>query len=358
MNTHRPTCVDRCLLLGLALLLCGLAAGETFDDSAQRHIEYPAWFTDDPFNDMQETLRQASADGKQGLMVLFTTEGCAYCERFIRTSLGDAAIAARVQRSFDAIGLEIFDDAEMTDPRGAALPVKAFAEREGAAFSPTLLFIGTDGAPVLRVVGYQSPARFRVILDYVAGAHYRSGSLRDYVARHDDADAPGDPPPSPQAAALRDDPLFAPPPYMLDRSRIAADRPLLILFEATGCAACEDFHRDVLAITEVRAALAAFEVVRLDARDGATPVMAPDGSRTTPSALFDRLGFTRAPALAFFDERGHAVLETDALVLRQRMLNALLYVREGAYDRGWTFQRFARTKGLERLRDAAGAQPP
>lgn len=358
MTTRRPTCVDRCLLVGLALLLCGLAAAETFDDGALRHIEYPAWFADDPFNDLQETLRQAAAGGKQGLIVLFTTEGCAYCDRFIRGSLGDPAIAARVQRTFDAVGLEIFDDAEMTDPRGEALPVKAFAEREGAAFSPTLLFIDADGATVLRVVGYQSPARFSVILDYVTGAHYRSGSLRDYLARHGDADAPGDPPPPPRTAPLRDDPLFARPPHLLDRSRIAADRPLLILFETTSCTACEDFHRDVLAVAEVRTALGAFEVVRLDARDGATPVIAPDGSRTAPSALFGRLGFTRTPALAFFDERGNAVLTTDALVLRQRMLNALRYVREGAYARGWTFQRFARTKGLERLRDATGAEPP
>jgi len=57
------------------------------------------------------------------------------------------------------------------------------------------------------------------------------------------------------------------------------------------------------------------------------------------------------PALLFFDENGNGVLKTDALGLRQRMMHSLLCVVERAYEKGWTYQRLARSKGIERNRD-------
>lgn len=335
------------LVLACAFGIGDAIAAERFDDSAMQHINYPDWFEESPFHDLHEELHQALADGKHGLMILFTTEGCSYCEAFIRKSLGDPATVALVQQDFAAIGLEIFDDAEMTDPRGETLAIKAFAEREGAALSPTLLFYGKDGEPLLRVVGYQSPERFRSVLAYVSGGHYRNEPLRAYLARHAQNN-----PPAPETSALRQDPLFSSPPYALDRSRAPANRPLLVIFERHACEDCGVFHEEVLADPDVRKLLERFETVRLDAADGKTPVVAPDGSRTNPAALFERADFTRVPALLFYDERGAEVLKTDTLVLRQRMRNSLLYVLERAYSKGMTYQRFARSKGLERLQQA------
>jgi thioredoxin-related protein len=336
------------LLLGLLLCAAALgpgpaAAAEGFDDGVFTHIVYPDWFKDS-FLDLQEDLDEAVAAGKHGLMVFFSTEGCSYCGLFIRESLGDPAIAAAVQERFVALGLEIFSDAEMTDPTGTPLRVKQFATAEGAEYAPTLLFYDHDGQRVLRAVGYQSPARFRAILDYVGEAHYRTMSFRDYVRQRLAVPAASD-------APLQDDPLFASPPYALDRSRFAAERPLLVLFEQPGCAECTAFHRDVLGNPEVREMLKGFEVVRLDAADQRTPVLAPDGSRLTPAVWFEQAGFSRLPALLFYNEQGQQVLQTDALVKHQRMLNSMLFVLEKAYEKGWTYQRLARSKGIERARE-------
>lgn len=326
-----------------AVLLCpgpALSIAEEFDDSAVKHIVHPDWFNDG-FLDLREDLDTAVAEGKRGLMVLFTTEGCSYCDLFIRRSLGDPELAARVRADYAAIGLEIFDDAEMTTPRGVAMPVKQFAQEEGAEFSPTLAFYGQGGERLLKVVGYQSPERFATILDYLAGGHFRTESLRDYAKRRM-------PQSQSRRVALENDPLFAPPPYMLDRSRIPAERPLLVIFESADCEECADFHAGVLGQDEVRAELNKFEVVRLDSGDGAMPVIMPDGRKTTPARWFADAAFTREPGLLFFDERGREVLRTDALVRRQRMLNAMGFVLERAYEKGWTYQRFARSKGIER----------
>jgi thioredoxin-related protein len=321
----------------------GVSLASGFDDSEIKHILYPAWFEASPFLDLEEELDKAGSEEKQGLMILFTTEGCSYCDQFIRTSLGDSRIASIVQENFISVGLEIFDDTGMTDPRGTSISVKKFAEREGVEFSPTLLFYGVDGERILRLVGYQSPERFRVILDYISSGAFRSKTLRDYFKSIADKASMEQP-----AMALADDPLFSRPPYAMDR-RIPASQPLLVIFEQNGCKECKEFHKSVLADNDVRDALKQFEIVRLDAADDETFIVTPEGNRTTPASWFEQTTFSRLPALVFFDERGNEVLKTDALVLRQRMMNSLFYVLERAFEKGWTYQRFARSKGIEKL---------
>ncbi|EGV17074.1 thioredoxin family protein [Thiocapsa marina] len=329
------------MILWLATVTAG-SAGD-FEDAALRHIDYPDWFKES-FLDLRDDLGEARTDGKLGLMVLFTTEGCSYCAEFIRRSLGDDAIAETLRSGFDAVGLEIFSDAEMIAPDGIEMRVKAFAEREGAGFAPTLLFYGEGGERLYRAVGYQDPERFRMLLDYLIGGRYRQESFRDYLAvRATSSEA------APSSYRLKPDPLFASPPYALDRSRIPAQHPLLVIFESDDCAGCASFHREVLALPEVRAPMADFEVVRLDAGDDTTPVLRPDGIRTTPMDWYAETGMSDLPALLFFDENGREVLRTDALVLRQRMMNSLMYTLERAYEKQWSYQRFARSKALERM---------
>jgi thioredoxin-related protein len=316
-----------------------------FDDGKLSHLSYPDWFKES-FLDLREDLAEARAEGKLGLMVLFATEGCSYCAEFIRRSLGDERLASRVRSRFDAIGLEIFSDLEMVGPHGTPLRVKSFAEREGAEFAPTLVFYGDDGNLLYRGVGYHSPERFARVLDYLTGGHYLNTSFRDFTA----AEQPTASDAETTSYRLRPDPLFEVPPYALDRSRVPAQRPLLVIFETDGCGACAQLHDQVLARPEVRELLRRFDLVRLDAQDNETPVLTPDGTPTTPGDWYASMEFTRVPALSFFDQGGKEVLHTDALVLRQRMLNSLLYTLERAYEKQWTYQRFARSKALEHLR--------
>ena len=327
----------------LAFIPFNISLAKDFDDAAIMHIDYPNWFKKDPFFDLAESLEQAKSSGKQGLMLFFTTEGCSYCAEFIRKSLSNPEIASLVQKNFDTVGLEIFNDAEMTSPRGVSMPMKQFAKEEGAEFAPTLLFFGDEGNNILRAAGYQSPDRFKMILGYLTGKHYQNESLANYAARQNEKTPRISP-----SIGLTNDPLFSQPPYALDRSKLPASQPLLVIFEQVGCKECLEFHKDVLALNEVRGILKQFEIVRLDIDDARTPILAPTGERVTPASWFEQTSFSRVPALLFFDEKGNEVLKTDALVLRQRMMNSMNYVLERAYEKDWSYQRFARSKGLER----------
>ncbi|MGD9385890.1 MAG: thioredoxin fold domain-containing protein [Thioalkalispiraceae bacterium] len=341
------------LLASLSCLLLNplaLQAGE-FKDSTLTHIKYPAWFINTPFLELNEDLANARANGKQGLMVVYSTEGCSYCGLFIQKSLGDPEIAALVRKHFDSVGLEIFDDTILVGPRGQETTVKEFAKQQGVMFSPTILFYDNNGKRVLRITGYQSPERFKTSLSYVTGKHYQSQSMADYVKRSARIQArPA------TSTSLKQDPLFAKPPYLLQRNIIPASQPLLVIFEQADCEECDIFHNKVLADKQVRESLKKYEVVRLNSRDDKSVFITPDGSRMTPAMWYQQEGFSRTPALLFFSERGHAAIKTDNLVLQQRMMNSINYMNEQAYLKGWSYQRFARSKAIERNLKKAGRE--
>lgn len=124
---------------------------------------FPAWFKQS-FLDLRQDLAEAGAAGKQGIMVLFHIHGCPYCKMLVERSLKDPAIEASLRRHFDVIHLDIHSQLDIKDPQGRSTTIREFAAREGASFSPTVAFYGLGGQALTRVVGYQTPERFRATL--------------------------------------------------------------------------------------------------------------------------------------------------------------------------------------------------
>lgn len=336
---HRPLQTGR-LLLALLLIVCAPPVPAAFDDTAVAHFDYPDWFKT-TFLDLRDDLADARAAGKRGILLFFSTAGCSYCKQMLDGSFQDPAFAGRVRAHYDVIGLEIFSDSEITDWSGDRRTLSEFARQQGVQFTPTLVFLDLDGRRLLRLVGYYETAYLERALDYLDNQPGSQTALRQ---RLDDRGRSASP--TAANAALVPDTLFADPPHQLDRSRHPAQRPLLVLFDGIGCLACTRFHRQVLAEPEIREALQAFDVVRLDTDDDRARLVAPDGSVKTAATWHREMGFSRRPALAVFDENGRQLLTTDAVVQRGRFAALLSYVSTRAYEKGWTFQRHARNQRI------------
>jgi thioredoxin-related protein len=332
----------------LAAVFLGSVASAAIE-GGERHTGNPEWM-EPPFVDMETDLRTVSDEGKTGIMVLYTTQGCSYCARFVELSLEDSRLQKKVRENFVSLGLEIFDDNLMTAPDGSETSIKQFGEAHGAGMAPTLLFFDRNGERILRVVGYQSPARFELILDYLIDGKFEEMSFRDYALARLQRDHAAYP-------TLQADPLFQTPPYALARQPIAADRPMLVLFERTGCTDCARLHRDVLALDDVRRILSQFDVVRLNADDDQTPVIAPNGEATTPAKWFAAEAFTRVPAMLYIDEQGQPVFRNDAFTERNRLINMSGLVLEKKYLEGWSYQRYARNQAIQRNLAAQPEEP-
>ena len=318
--------------------------GTGFADDASVRAKHPAWFKTS-FYDLPEDLVEAREAGKQGIMLFISAERCSYCQAFMDTSLKDPQLQQRLRTNFDVIGMDIFDDSEMVALNGREYRIKHFVLAARASNTPTLMFFGENGRLLARVVGYYPPKRFGILLDYLESKAYEEQHFRDYVAKRQQ--------PVPGAAAITQDVLFESPPHSLDRSIFTADRPLMVVFENTGCEPCQRFHRRVLADKSIRRLLREFDSVQLDANEVASKVVTPAGSAMTPKAWYRELDLSYSPAVLFFDRQGREITRLDSEILRFRMEGTLQMVLDGVAASEAQLQRWRRDKVIQSLQKSA-----
>lgn len=313
----------------------------SFDDSPRAEpVEYPAWFKA-PFLDLPTDLAAARAAGKAGLILYFGQAYCPYCHQLLEVNFGREDIVAYTRQHFDVVPLDAQGQAEVTDLNGEVLTERALAEREQADFTPALLFYNLQGALVLRLRGYYPPYQFRAALEYVADGHDQRESLRDYLARGDNRMVFDE-------TDLNDEAFFAPPPYQLDRSRMAGTRPLVVFFEQGNCHACDVLHGDVLQCGSLAARFNELDAVQVDMWSR-QPVVTPRGECLSARDWAERLGLFYAPALLFFDRHGQEILRLDSVTGFYRLNSVLDYVLSGAYRREPSYSRW-RAQSQKRLR--------
>jgi thioredoxin-related protein len=303
--------------------------------------EHPDWFKSS-FNNLPEDLDDALASGKKGLIVYFGQPHCAYCQALIRDNLSKGDLVRYLRLNFEVVGLNAHSIEKMTGMDGKAKPINEFAIEQKAQLTPTLLFFVKGRKLALKLVGYHTPYKMRAALEYVVDEHYKTKRFGEYLEQ-------ADPPPLFADETLNPDPIFTPPPYALDRSRFAAKKPLLVIFEQPRCHACDVLHSEPLKNAQVRKRLEDYEVVQLNVWDDATRVLTPDGRRMTARQWARDLGLFYAPTLLLFDERGKEVFRVDSVVQFSRLTNVLRYVAEKAYLKYPLFQLWNRDHAVQEV---------
>jgi thioredoxin-related protein len=215
---------------------------------------------------------------------------------------------------------------------GEVMTEREFAVERGLNFTPAFTFFDADGEEIHRIRGYYPPYRFRAALEYVIDRHDLKGSFREYLAR-------ADPPPKFDTDDINYQDFFQNPPHMLDRSRIPAQRPLVVFLERKACHACDVLHSEPLRDPDVLARFRLFDVVQMDL-NAETPVITPQGERTTARAWGEALEIHWAPTLLFFDERGNEIIRIDSVVGLNRLRNVMDFVLTRGYEEYPTFERW------------------
>lgn len=320
-----------------ALALMGSLCSAQAQVPSPHAIDIPRWFTE-TFLDFKEDVAEAARDNKR-VLVYFGQDGCPYCKALMKANFGPGPIADKTQRHFVAIALNIWGDREVTWFDGRRTTEKALARTLGVQFTPTLLFLDTDGSVALRLNGYQAPERFARILDFVVERRDRSQSLAEYMAAFEVA---------------ADTPAPAAQPYLMRQptqlARKGGGKPLAVLFEAPGCKACAEMHGEAFTRAGMRALLSRFDVARL--LPGAPqPLVTPDGRKTDTRSWARDLRIGLYPTVVFFDERGQEAFRFDGYMRPFHIESAFDYVASGAWRSEPQFQRFTQTRA-ERQRDA------
>lgn len=307
-----------------------------FDDTPLSGLlSHPGWFKES-FLDLPSDLKEAVDAGKKGIVLYFGQKRCAYCRQLLEVNFRQPDIVQYTQAHFDVIPIDIWSPEQLTDLQGKVMSQQDYSSLMGTSFTPSLLFFDAEGRLALRLRGYYPPYQFRAALEYVADQHYLREPFPAYMAR-------GDSTLRFEAEDMVEEDYLIPPPYQLDRSQVPGDRPMIVLFEQGNCHACDVLHTQPLKQPAIKDLLAKFDIVQLNMW-GDTPVVTPQGTKTTAREWAESLGIFFAPSILFFDEDGKEIIRVESVVHFFRLHNVLNYVLSKDYLQYPDFQHWRRMR--------------
>jgi thioredoxin-related protein len=310
----------------------------TFSDKPlDEPLDLPAWFKLS-FLEIEDEIKETKTNNKKGLIIYFGQKFCPYCKAHLENNWGQEDIIKYTKKNFDVIAINVKGQRPVLDVDGKTYTEKTFSALKKTNFTPSILFYNTEGQEVLRLRGYRPPYQFRAALEYVADAHYTKEPFRQYMARAESALSFG-------KEELNSNDAFNPPPHLLDRSRIKAERPLMVVFERKYCHACDVLHGGPFSRPEIETQLLQMEAIQIDI-NSEQALVTPAGEKITAQKWAEQLDINYTPTIVFFDESGKEIIRIESVVWFYRLRNVLTYVLTGAYKKYPTFQLWRQAKNM------------
>lgn len=265
-------------------------------------------------------------------MLYFHQAGCPYCFNLIHQNFLDPQLAPFIQKNFDVVSFDLWGDRDVVLPDGTELTEKTLAVQWNIQYTPTLIFLNSDGSINLRIDGYRPKPVFSKILDYALNNETDYSLAQSLIAANGNEELYSE---------------F----FLLETRDLNAlqGKPLAVVFEYKGCDDCEALHRNVIARPAVYAQLSKYQTVRFDVRSPKS-LIKPDGSTTTPQRWANELGLNYYPSVVLFDESGTERFRIGGYVQAFHFETALEYVSAGGYRLQPEFQRFLDARA-NRLRE-------
>jgi thioredoxin-related protein len=300
-----------------------------FDDTQlDEELVYPDWFKLS-MGDLGDDLEEAKKAGKKGIITYFGQKRCAYCEQFFKTSLSDVDIKNYLQLHYDIIAFDIWGIEDIIDTDGIEYTERELSIHYKANFTPSLVFYDTEGTPVFRLRGFYPPYKFRAALQYVAEDYYKKETFPEYIARAN----PGE---YFLLAGLTERDFFLPAPYDLKKLR-SNKKPTAVFFEQGNCHACDLLHSGPLSKDLSIHEIEQMNVIQLNMWAD-TPVITPEGKKTTAKEWAKSLNVFYAPSIIFFDDQGKEIIRVDSVTHFYRLWGVLDYVNKEGYKHSNDYQ--------------------
>ena len=302
-----------------------------FDDTQlEEELVYPDWFKLS-LGDLGDDLAEAKESGKKGIITYFGQKRCAYCEQFFKTSLADTDIQNYLKKHYDLIAFDIWGIDDIVDTDGKVYTERELSIHYKTNFTPSLVFYDTDGTPVFRLRGFYPPYKFRAALQFVAEGFYKDETFADYFARAN----PGE---YFLLGGLTERDFFLPPPYDLEALR-KNKKHTAVFFEQGNCHACDLLHSDPLSQDLSLQEINKMNVIQLNMWAD-TPVVTPQGKKTTAKDWAKSLDIFYAPSIIFFDADGKEIIRVDSVARFYRLWGVLDYVNQQGYKKSTDYQQW------------------
>ncbi len=181
-------------LIGALAFAAAAGAAELGDDGMHKQ----PWFAD-TFLDMQEDLAEATAAGKD-LLILFEQKGCPYCRELHMVNFARPEITDYIQAHYMVVQLNMWGSRSVTDFDGEEMEERDLANKWFVQFTPTTIMFARDGdapadaraAEAFRLPGFLKPFHYASALEYVASDDYKTLPFQRFIqARADRLESQG-----------------------------------------------------------------------------------------------------------------------------------------------------------------------
>ena len=335
----------------LILLVCFLSVTLSFAEKKIKEGEYrgaktaihPSWFKES-FLDLEEDIADAAENNKR-LVVYFWQPGCPYCTQLWEDNFSQKEIVDKFRANFEIVALNMWGDREVVSVGGRNFTEKSFSEALQIKYTPTLMFFNETKKVIHQLNGYIPPVDFMKSLEYVSGRHETKQTFGEFSAeKTKKVEGTGE---------LHKEDFFTKAGFNLDRRKGDSKKYLAVFFESKNCKNCDLLHEKTLKDEATRKLVRQFESIQLD-RYSDTPVVTPEGRKTSAKDWANQLNISYLPATVFYDFNGKEVMRIDAQMRTFHTQSVYDFVLSGAYKTENNFQRWIsaradaiRAKGID-----------
>jgi len=152
---------------------------ESFADYMQRadpplSFEPEGMTEEDFFSSPPYALDRSHQRADAPLVVFFEQGNCHACDVLHSAPLQDPEIRKKLRR-FESVQLNMWADTPVITPAGKHTTSRAWAEKLGLFYTPTLIFFDRQGKEILRVDSVVGFYRLNKVLDYMLDGAYQRG---------------------------------------------------------------------------------------------------------------------------------------------------------------------------------------
>jgi thioredoxin-related protein len=108
------------------------------------------------------------------LAVFFEQGDCHACDILHTSPLGNAEILKQLT-GFESVQLDIWADTPVLTPGGERTTSRAWAQKLGLFYTPSVIFFDELGKEIIRVDSVVGFYRLRKVLDYISSGAYKRG---------------------------------------------------------------------------------------------------------------------------------------------------------------------------------------
>ena len=133
------------------------------------------------FLPLTQATEQAGAENKP-MLLYFGRYGCSTCRKMHAEVFTDPALTEFYNRDFVLAYVDTESGNRIRLANGERTTEMQFAARSRILGTPTFVFYSAEQKPLFKKAGFQSIEEMKRYGEYIAGGHYRSISLKSYLA--------------------------------------------------------------------------------------------------------------------------------------------------------------------------------